>query len=359
MHNKRGGYRKKLSSKERKHHHKRDHRRGRHRRHYHIVKHRKKRVIQLTVFLLISIVSIFVGVEDLSVVDLTALTPDKIQLLLISRLPRLLSIWIAGASLSISGLIMQTITQNSFVSSSTSGTTEWAKLGIIFVMLFLPGANTLVKIGVSFIFALLGSLLFMFLLSKLQASNIVIVPLLGIMLGNVVSSVSTFVAYQFDLVQNMTSWLQGSFSLIIKGSYEFLYLSIPLVVVTYIYANYFTIAGMGDKIALNLGVNQQRIVRLGLVLVSMISALTITTVGSIPFVGLVVPNLVRIRHGNSVKNTLFDTAYWGALFVLLSDLIGRIIIYPHEVAIGVVISIVGSGVFLAILFRRNKNGSKA
>lgn len=317
----------------------------------------KKRAVQIIGIVLIGAISIFVGVEDLAFSNLSNLSQKQIQLLLISRLPRLISIIISGASLSISGLIMQTITQNSFVSSSTAGTMEWAKLGIVFVMLFLPGVSPLAKVGVSFIFALIGSFLFMFILSKLPTVNIVMVPLMGIMLGNVVSSVSTFFAYQFDLVQNMTSWLQGSFSLVIKGSYEFLYLSIPVIILAYGYANYFTIAGMGENMAKNLGINQKRVVNLGLVIVAFISALTVTSVGNIPFVGLVVPNLVRIRHGNSVKHTLFDTAYWGALFVLVSDLIGRLVIFPHEVAIGVVISIVGSGIFLLILFRGSKNAT--
>lgn len=309
----------------------------------------------LLVLIVLSFFSLFVGVEDLVLSDLFSFTREKAEILLISRLPRLISVLIAGASLSISGLIMQTITQNTFVSSSTAGTMEWAKLGIVFVMLLLPQATQLAKIGVAFLFALAGSFLFMFILSKLPVSNPIIVPLMGIMLGSVVGSVSTFFAYQFDLVQNTTSWLQGSFSLIIKGSYEFLYLSIPLIIITYLYANYFTIAGMGENMAKNLGVNQTRVVNVGLILVALISALTITSVGNIPFVGLIIPNLVRIRHGNSVKNTLFDTAYWGAIFVLLCDLISRILIYPHEVSIGVVISVVGSIVFLIILFRGNKH----
>lgn len=316
-----------------------------------------QQAVKLLVLAVLGFFSLFVGVEDLPLSSIGSFTAEQMHLLIISRLPRLLSIFIAGASLSISGLIMQTVTQNSFVSASTAGTMEWAKLGIVFVMLIIPHAGTLPKIGVAFLFALAGSFLFMFILSKLPKTNIVIVPLMGIMMGNVVGSITTFFAYQFDLVQNVTSWLQGSFSLIIKGSYEFLYLGIPLIIVAYFFANHFTIAGMGENMAQNLGINHARIVQIGLVIVSLISSITIVTVGNIPFIGLIIPNIVRIRSGNSVRHTLFDTAYFGALFVLVGDVLGRLIIFPHEVSIGVVLSVIGSAIFLFILLRRNRHAA--
>lgn len=310
-------------------------------------------VFQIGLLVLISIISLFVGVEDVSLQGIFAGNSHELRLLWISRWPRLASIIMTGASLAIAGLIMQTITQNRFMSPDTAGTTEWCKFGIILVILFFPGASVFVRILVAFIVSLLGTFLFMGLLSKIKVKNVILMPLVGMMLGNVVNAITTFFAYQFDLVQNMTSWLQGSFTLTIKGNYELLYLNIPLLVIAYLFSNYFTIAGMGKDMTTSLGLNHAFIMRLGMVIVAMISALTIVNVGSIPFVGLIIPNLVSIYKGDSLRHSLFDTAWLGAIFVLVCDLMGRVI-WNFEIPIGVMVSVVGSIIFLFILFRRNQ-----
>lgn len=95
--------------------------------------------------------------------------------------------------------------------------------------------------------------------------------------------------------------MQGDFSLIMSGRYEMLYLSVPLVALAYIYANRFTIAGMGEDFAANLGVHYKRTVNVGLVIVALVSSVVILTVGTIPFLGLVVPNLVSMYMGDNLK----------------------------------------------------------
>ncbi len=108
------------------------------------------------------------------------------------------------------------------------------------------------------------------------------------MLGNIIDSITTFFAYKYDLIQIIASWLQGDFSLIIKGNYELIYLSLPIVIIASIYANKFTVAGMGEDFSKNLGVNYNRIINIGLIIVALISSLVVITVGKIPFLGLIV-----------------------------------------------------------------------
>lgn len=150
---------------------------------------------------------------------------------------------------------------------------------------------------VSFIFSLLGTFLFMKILKKIKVKNSIFIPLVGIMLGNIIDSITTFFAYKYDLIQSIASWLQGDFSLIIKGNYELIYFSLPLVVIAFIYANKFTVAGMGEDFSKNLGVNYNRIINIGLVIVALISSLVVITVGKIPFLGLIVPNIVTLYKG--------------------------------------------------------------
>lgn len=313
------------------------------------------RIFLIILLIILSIISIMIGVKDFSLGGLFTGNAEDVNLVLISRMPRLISIIVTGASLSVAGLIMQTITNNKFVSPSTAGTMEWCKFGVMIAILLFGGRSSLVKMGVAFICALFGTLLFMKLLTKLQFKNAIIVPLVGMMMGNVIGSITSFFAYKYDIMQNMSSWLQGNFSLIIKGRYELLYIGIPFFIIAYVYANKFTIAGMGESFSQNLGLNHKRVVMGGMVIVAFITATVVVTVGSIPFLGLIIPNIVAIYKGDNIKNTLFDIALLGSIFILICDILGRIIIYPYEISISVVVSVVGSIIFLVILFWRNKH----
>jgi iron complex transport system permease protein len=308
----------------------------------------------ILVFAVLSILSLFVGVQDLSAMDLFHLTKEESQTLFFSRFPRLLSIIMAGMSLSICGLIMQQITRNKFVSPTTAGTMDWARLGVLISLLVFASASPLLKMSIAFIFSLAGNLLFMRILDRIKFNDTIYIPLVGLMLGSIVSSLATFIAYKYDLIQNLSSWLQGDFSLVVKGRYELLYLSIPLVIIAYLYADKFTVAGMGESFSINLGVKYKQIVNIGLVIVSLITSITILTVGMLPFLGLIIPNIVSIYRGDHLRKSLPHTALLGAVFVLACDILGRVIIFPYEISIGLMVGVIGSAIFLFMLIRRGR-----
>lgn len=312
-----------------------------------------KKSFVILLLIILSVASIFIGVKDISISDIFNLNDEQILVLYLSRIPRIISIVVAGVGLSISGLIMQQITQNKFVSPSTAGTMDSAKLGILVSLILIPGSNTFIKMLISFIFALAGSFLFMGILRKVKYRNTIIIPLIGAMVGSVIDSITTFFAYRYDLVQNVSSWLQGDFSMIIKGRYELLYISIPCVIIAFLYTNKFTLAGMGEDFSTGLGLNYNRIVSIGLILVTLISATVIITVGRIPFLGLIIPNIVSMYQGDNLKKNILPTALLGAVFLLLCDILGRIIIFPYEISIGLIVGVLGSFIFLYLLIRRN------
>ena len=299
--------------------------------------------------IILSIISLFVGVTNISVNDILSFNIDKIQILLISRLPRLIAIIVAGVGLSISGLIMQQISKNKFVSPTTAATADFAKLGILFCIMIIPGATIMQKMIISFIFAGLGTILFMKMIKAIKIKNIIFVPLIGMMLGKIIGSITTFFAYKYDLVQNISSWMEGDMSLIMKGSYELLYLSIPMVIIAFLYANKFTIVGI------NLGVNYNFVVNVGLAIVSLICAVTIITVGNIPFLGLIIPNIISLYSGDNLKKTLYHTALLGPIFLLACDILGRFIIFPFEMSISLTVGVIGSIIFLYMIIRGSKN----
>lgn len=303
--------------------------------------------------IILSIASIFVGVKSISPLDIFSLGEEEVQIMVLSRLPRLISIIVAGMGMSISGLIMQQITQNKFVSPSTAATIDSAKLGILVSLILFSTSSTLTKMFVSFAFALGGSFLFMGVLKRIKYKNAIIIPLLGIMIGNVINSVTTFFAYRYDLIQNISSWMQGNFSMVIKGRYELLYISIPLVIIAFLYANKFTLAGMGEDFSVNLGLNYNKIVNIGIAIVALISSVVVITVGQIPFLGLIVPNIVTMYTGDNLKKNILPTGLFGAIFLLICDILGRLIIYPYEISIGLTVGVIGSCIFLYLLVRRN------
>lgn len=159
--------------------------------------------------IILAVTSVFIGVEDLSPLDLFDLSKEEASTLFASRLPRLISILIAGMSMSICGLIMQQITRNKFVSPTTAGTMDWARLGILISLLLFTSASPLMKMLIAFVFALVGNFLFMKILERIKFNDTIFIPLVGLMLGNIVSSIAAFIAYKYDLIQNVSSWLQG------------------------------------------------------------------------------------------------------------------------------------------------------
>ena len=314
-------------------------------------------IIGIMTVLAMAVVSLFVGVSDVTLPQLLSGDREAWELLWISRLPRTLAVVLAGTAVAVAGLIMQLMVRNRFVEPSTVGTVESATLGILVVTVAIPAAPIMLKMGVASIFALGGTALFLAVLNRLPARNTLLVPIVGIMLGGVIGSVTTFFAYKYDLLQTLSNWMIGDFSGVLRGRYELLWIVAILTIIGYIAADKFTVAGLGADFTTNLGMNYKAIMRLGLVLVSLISAVVVTTVGAVPFLGLIVPNIVSLIFGDNLRRAVPWTALFGAGFVLLCDIIGRTIRYPYEVPVGMVMSVLGAIAFLILLLRTRKRNA--
>ena len=296
--------------------------------------------------------SMFIGVSDVSLPALLSGDQATAEVFWISRVPRTLAVVLAGMAVAVAGLIMQLMARNRFVEPSTVGTVEAATLGILVVTVFAPAAPMLVKMLVASGFALLGTALFLAILRRLPVRNTLLIPLVGIMLGGVIAAITTFFAYRFYLLQTLSNWMFGDFSGVLRGRYELLWIVAVLMLVGLLAADRFTVAGMGQDFTTNLGLNYARTMRLGLVIVSLISAVVVTTVGAVPFLGLVVPNIVSLVFGDNLRRSVPWTALMGATFVLACDIIGRTIRYPYEVPVGMVMSVVGAIVFLILILKK-------
>lgn len=301
---------------------------------------------------ILSVVSLMIGNIPISFQDILSLDPEKMELIALTRFPRLAAVIITGAGMSICGLIMQQISRNRFVSPTTGASVNSAHFGLLIATVFFSAYGYLASLALATIFSLLGTAAFIAMLRRVKVRNIVMVPLLGIMLGGLIESMAIFVAYRYNMVEALSAWMIGSFTWVIKGRFELLYLSIPLVIVAYFYASKFTIAGMGEDLSTNLGLNYNRVVNVGLGIVSMVTAVVVIIVGAVPFLDLIVPNIVSLYKGDNLKRTIIDTALFGAVFLLVCDIFSRIVIFPYEVPIGLTVGVIGSIIFLILLFRR-------
>lgn len=313
----------------------------------------KRSFIYLFLIIVLGCISLFIGVKDITPIDLIRNNDDEmLRVFLISRVPRLMAIICVGISMSIAGAIMQSITSNRFVSPTTASTMDWARLGILVAIMLFPSASVFTKMIIATIFAFGGSMLFIRLLRVMRLKDQALVPLIGMMLGSVVGSVTTYIAYWYDLIQNLSSWLQGSFAMILKGRYELLYIILPLILIAAVYANRFTIVSMGNDFSENLGVSYNKVVSVGILISSLITSVTVATVGTIPFIGLIVPNLVRKYRGDHLKGSMWEISLLGGLFLLVCDIIARLAIYPFEIPISVVAGIIGTVFFLFLLLKK-------
>ncbi|WP_185983900.1 ABC transporter permease [Aureimonas mangrovi] len=308
-------------------------------------------VVALTMML--AVASLFVGISDVSLSTLFgAGAHDRaMRVLLVSRIPRTAAILLAGSALAIAGLVMQIIVRNRFVEPSTAGTTESASLGFLVVTIFAPGWPLMAKMLVAAVFAFAGTALFLRILRFVPLRDVMLVPLVGIMLGGVIGAVTTFFAYRFDLLPSVLAWTIGDFSGVLRGRYELLWFGLAATILAYVAADRFTVAGLGRDVTTSLGLNYKAVMTFGLALVAVISSVTLVSVGSIPFLGLIVPNVVSLMVGDNMRITVPWVAALGALFVLLCDIVGRIVRYPYEIPIGVTVGVVGSAIFLYLLLR--------
>lgn len=303
----------------------------------------------------LTVCSLFIGVSSVPITALLRFNEYQLNILWSSRIPRTISILIAGSSLALAGLIMQQMMQNKFVSPTTAGTMEWAKLGILISLIFFPKQHILLKLVFSVVCSLFGTFLFVQIIQRIKFKDVIFVPLIGIMLGGIVSSFATFIALRTNAVQSIGNWLNGNFAIITSGRYEILYLSMPLLILTYVFANQFTIAGMGRDFSKNLGLNYELIMNTGLFITATMTALVVVTVGTLPFLGLIVPNIVSIFRGDHLKNALPHTALLGAIFVMISDIFGRLIVYPYEINIGLTIGVFGTFIFIVMLMKGRRH----
>ncbi len=299
--------------------------------------------------LILIVISLFVGVFDITGHD------DGWMIFGVTRVPRTIALALAGAAMAMSGLVMQLLTQNKFVEPTTTGTTEWAGLGLIVTMIMVPGASLLTRMVGAILFALVGTVVFFLFLQRVTLKSSLIVPIVGIMLGAVVGSVSSYVALKTDMLQQLGIWFAGSFTSVVRGRYELLFIVLAVTVLIFIIADRFTVAGLGRDIATNVGLNYTRVLMLGILMIAVVSGVVTVVIGSLPFLGLIVPNIVSLFRGDNLRSNLPWVCMLGIWVLIVCDIIARTVIAPFEVPVSLILGVVGAVVFVFLLVRSRRH----
>lgn len=315
----------------------------------------KRRVILVLLFIALTIASLLIGANT-KVNLLSLLRGDKevINIFLRSRVPRTVVIILAASSLSIAGLVMQALTRNKFISPQTAGTNNAAALGVLISYIILGKSSVFTRFGFAFLFAMISSLLFIYILNKIKFKNIIYVPLIGLIYGSLIMALSQLIAYETNMVQILSSLNLGTFSNIGLLSGSLILIMIPALILIVIFASKFNIVSLGEEFSTNLGVNYKLIIFVGLITTSLIAAASFIIVGPLPFIGLIIPNIVSIFYGDNMKKNLLDVALFGTVFVLINDIFSRLIIHPYEVSAGFTMGITGAIIFIYLIFRQGK-----
>lgn len=307
-------------------------------------------LIGIAIVAALLVVSLFTGVYDI------VGGQDGGEMFAVTRIPRTLALVLAGAAMAMSGLVMQLLTQNRFVEPTTTGTTEWAGLGLLTVMIINPGASILLKMSGAVLAAFIGTMIFFLFLRRVSLKASLTVPIVGIMLGAVVGAISTFMALQTDMLQSLGIWFAGSFTSVLRGQYEVLWIVALVGVAVFYVADRFTVAGLGEEVATNVGLNYNQIMLLGTGLIAVATGIVTVVVGNLPFLGLIVPNIVSMFRGDDLRGNLPWVCLLGIATVTVCDLVGRTIIMPFEVPVSLILGVVGAVVFISLLLKQRRLG---
>ena len=289
------------------------------------------------------------------------------------RFPRVIAALIAGGGLAVSGLVMQTVLKNPLASPTTLGVSNAAVFGANFAIIvvgagafhsthgsWLSISNPYLVSTFSFLSAIIaaGSILLLARLKNLNASAIV---LAGVAVSAIFQAGTTLIQY-FASDTQVASAVYWTFGDLGRASYKTDLIMFIVVAVSTLFFFLkrwdFSAMSGGLAYAKTLGVNTRFMTIMSLLLASLITSVTVSFLGIIGFVGLTAPQFMKRIVGDDYRYLLPSSFLAGALLLLISDILGRLPIFGTSVPVGVVTSLIGGPVFLAILLRRKKNESE-
>ncbi|MBK5433861.1 iron ABC transporter permease [Bacillus mycoides] len=266
------------------------------------------------------------------------------------RLPRVIGAAVVGAAFAVAGAVMQGVTRNPLADAGVLGINAGAMFVVALSFAFFPHMPYSYLMIVSFIGAVLSTVL-IFIIGSATSGGLTPMRLTiaGAVMAALLHSLSSGVAIYYDLSQDLAFWYAGG---VAGVKWEHLKFLVPIILITIVFATALgrsiSLISMGDDVATNLGVKTNRTRILGMIMVVILAGVSVSAVGSIGFVGLVIPHIARKLVGVNYRLIIPMSALLGAMLLVLADLGARTVNPPKELAIGIMVALVGVPFFLYI-----------
>ncbi len=340
----------------------------------------KKRRLIVLISLLVTLIvffiaSIFIGSTNISFVDgvkaIFGLSTKTNNIIVQNiRLPRIIAAVLAGTALSISGVIMQTMSNNVMASPSTLGVTNASVLGANIAIIIIGGgmiafnggniviSNPYFTSGIAFVFALIGTFVVLGL-SRIRKFNNATTVLLGVTFGTFCTGVTTIIQY-FASDTTLATAVYWSFGDLGRANYtdDLLIFVVTAVSIIFflIFSYRYNAMLLGEDTSSTLGINLNVFRFISLLFASMLTAVVVSLVGIIGFIGLIIPQVMRKLVGNDHKYLIVGSSLLGSVVLLISDIFARILLNGFSLPVGAITSILGAPIFILILLlgRRKK-----
>ncbi|MBE7120661.1 FecCD family ABC transporter permease [Bacillus cereus] len=266
------------------------------------------------------------------------------------RLPRVIGAAVVGAAFAVAGAVMQGVTRNPLADAGVLGINAGAMFVVALSFAFFPHMPYSYLMIVSFIGAVLSTVL-IFIIGSATSGGLTPMRLTiaGAVMAALLHSLSSGVAIYYDLSQDLAFWYAGG---VAGVKWEHLKFLVPIILITIVFATVLgrsiSLISMGDDVATNLGVKTNRTRILGMIIVVILAGVSVSAVGSIGFVGLVIPHIARKLVGVNYRLIIPMSALLGAMLLVLADLGARTVNPPKELAIGIMVALVGVPFFLYI-----------
>lgn len=318
----------------------------------------------LSVVLLITfLISLSVGSVNITLGEMLNIfsieNETKFRIISDIRLPRILNAMIVGASLSCSGIILQSMLRNNLAEPGLLGISAGAGLGAILIFILPVSVPLMFITPVSFVFAVTTTVLIFYFARGSGNKNFNFIStnkiiLTGIAISALISSVNGFLLLiSGSSVNQILYWLNGGFSG--RGWNEFsvgIFFVIAGIISSVFISKDLNVLNLGEELSVSLGLNLRKIQKVSIIISSLLAASAVSIAGIISFVGLIVPNLSKLLIGEDHRYAIPCSVILGAVFLLVSDTIARTVISPAEIPVGIITSFIGAPVFIWLILRK-------
>lgn len=306
------------------------------------------------------VVSVLYGVKDIGVMTIwqaiTQFDANDVDhnIIMSSRLPRVIAALFVGAALAISGSLMQGVTRNYLASPSLMGVNDGSVFVITLAMVFLPGLSNIQMIVLSMVGSAIGAgLVFGFGSLVKNGLSPVRLAIIGTVIGTFLSSIASAVAMFFQVSQNVSVWYNSKLHTV---NPDMLIVAIPFGIAGLLMALSISksvmVASLGEDTALSLGQRTKWVKFISICSVVCLTGTAVAVVGKIAFVGLIIPHITRFIVGVDYRFIIPCSAVIGAVFLAFCDVLSRYINFPFETPIGVVTAFIGIPFFLYLIRKR-------